>query len=122
MNYEDSFLTKNGDTHEGRPLPHASSTSNNGQDPEVQLRELREYVARRVMGAGGLLGYVDVGISGTKEKRPQLDLLLADAHRRTLRCRRWLAASIASPARFRIYFERSRDLSGSLGIDLLRHL
>jgi DNA invertase Pin-like site-specific DNA recombinase len=26
--------------------------------------------------------YVDVGISGTKEKRPELDRLLADAHRR----------------------------------------
>jgi DNA invertase Pin-like site-specific DNA recombinase len=26
--------------------------------------------------------YIDVGISGTKEKRPELDRLLADAHRR----------------------------------------
>ena len=56
------------------------STSNNGQDPEVQLRELREYVARR--GWEIASEYVDVGISGSKEKRPQLDRLLADAHRR----------------------------------------
>ncbi len=56
------------------------STSNNGQDPEVQLRELREYVARRGWKLAG--EYVDVGISGTKEKRPQLDRLMADAHRR----------------------------------------
>ena len=26
--------------------------------------------------------YIDVGISGAKEKRPQLDRLIADAHRR----------------------------------------
>src|SRR5579862_2569140 len=56
------------------------STANNGQDPEVQLREMREYVARRGWEPAG--EYVDVGISGTKEKRPQLDLLLAEAHRR----------------------------------------
>ncbi len=56
------------------------STSNNGQDPEVQLRELREYVARRGWNLAG--EYVDVGISGAKEKRPQLDRLIADAHRR----------------------------------------
>ncbi len=56
------------------------STSNTGQDPEVQLRELREYVARRGWKLAG--EYVDVGISGTKEKRPQLDRLMADAHRR----------------------------------------
>ena len=29
--------------------------------------------------------YVDVGISGTKERRPELDRLMADAHKRTLR-------------------------------------
>ena len=56
------------------------STSNNGQDPEVQLRELREYVKRR--GWEIASEYVDVGISGSKEKRPQLDRLLAEAHRR----------------------------------------
>ena len=56
------------------------STANNGQDPEVQLRELREYCQRRGWELSG--EYVDVGISGTKEKRPQLDRLMADAHRR----------------------------------------
>jgi DNA invertase Pin-like site-specific DNA recombinase len=56
------------------------STSNNGQDPEVQLRELREYCERR--GWALASEYVDVGISGTKVKRPELDRLLADAHRR----------------------------------------
>jgi len=56
------------------------STIANGQSPEMQLRELREYCHRR--GWRISHEYVDVGISGTKEKRPQLDLLLADAHRR----------------------------------------
>jgi DNA invertase Pin-like site-specific DNA recombinase len=46
----------------------------------MQLRELREYCDRR--GWTGAGEYVDVGISGTKEKRPELDRLLVDAHRR----------------------------------------
>ncbi len=58
------------------------STANNGQDPEMQLRELREYCDRRGWQVAG--EYVDVGISGAKEKRPELDRLLADAHRRRL--------------------------------------
>jgi DNA invertase Pin-like site-specific DNA recombinase len=56
------------------------STTNHGQDPEMQVRELREYCQRR--GWEITQEYVDIGISGTKEKRPQLDKLLADAHGR----------------------------------------
>jgi DNA invertase Pin-like site-specific DNA recombinase len=56
------------------------STSNNGQDPLVQTREMREYCPRR--GWTVVDEYVDVGISGTKEKRTELDRLMADAHRR----------------------------------------
>lgn len=56
------------------------STANNGQSPEMQLRELREYCDRRSWQATN--EYVDVGISGAKERRPELDRLLADAHRR----------------------------------------
>ena len=52
------------------------STSNNGQDPRVQTREIREYCERRGWQIAG--EYVDVGISGTKEKRPELDRLLAE--------------------------------------------
>lgn len=59
---------------------YARVSTNNGQDPEMQLRELREYCQRR--GWEISQEYVDVGISGTKEKRPQLDKLLADGHRR----------------------------------------
>lgn len=60
------------------------STSNHGQDPEVQLRELREYCARR--GWAVEAEYVDSGISGIKERRPQLDRLWADAKRRKFDC------------------------------------
>src|SRR5579862_8413382 len=56
------------------------STSNNGQEPRVQTRELGEFCERR--GWTVLPEYVDVGISGTKEKRPALDRLMADAHKR----------------------------------------
>ena len=47
----------------------------------MQLRELREYCQRR--GWTIVAEYVDVGISGAKEKRPELDRLLTDAHRRS---------------------------------------
>jgi DNA invertase Pin-like site-specific DNA recombinase len=56
------------------------SSSNHGQDPKLQLREVAEYCDRR--GWTIEAEYVDVGISGAKEKRPELDRLLADAHRR----------------------------------------
>jgi DNA invertase Pin-like site-specific DNA recombinase len=56
------------------------STANNGQSPEMQLRELREYCSHRGWTVAG--EYVDVGISGDKEKRRELDRLITDAHRR----------------------------------------
>ena len=56
------------------------STSNNGQSPEMQLHELREYCERRGWAVAG--EYVDSGISGAKDRRPELDRLMADAHKR----------------------------------------
>lgn len=46
----------------------------------MQTRELGEYIERRGWNLAG--EYIDIGISGTKEKRPELDRLMADAHRR----------------------------------------
>ncbi|MGH9564203.1 MAG: recombinase family protein [Terracidiphilus sp.] len=56
------------------------STNGHGQDPEMQLRELREHCQRS--GWTIAAEYVDVGISGAKEKRAELDRLMAEAHRR----------------------------------------
>src|SRR5450759_2668302 len=55
------------------------STSNGQQDPEMQLRELREYAKRRDLSIVG--EYVD-RLSGSKESRPALNRLMADASAR----------------------------------------
>jgi DNA invertase Pin-like site-specific DNA recombinase len=54
------------------------STSNGQQNPEMQLRELREYAERRGWQIAG--EYIDQGISGSKESRPALTRLIVDAH------------------------------------------
>lgn len=56
------------------------STSGGGQDPAMQVRELREHCKNRGWKIVG--EYVDRGISGAKDSRPALDRLMADAHRR----------------------------------------
>jgi DNA invertase Pin-like site-specific DNA recombinase len=56
------------------------STIGQGQSPEMQVRELREYCERR--GWQLVAEYIDTGISGAKDSRPELDKLMADAHRR----------------------------------------
>jgi len=56
------------------------STNGHGQDPGMQLRELRDYCARRRWEAAG--EFVDLGISGAKDSRPELNRLIAEAHRR----------------------------------------
>ncbi len=55
------------------------STVNSGQDPEMQLRELREYVVNRGWQVSG--EYVD-RISGSKDLRPALSRLMTDVHQR----------------------------------------
>src|SRR5579862_2657339 len=93
------------------------STSNNGQDPEVQLRELREYVQRRGWELAADCVYVDIGISGSKEKRPALDRLMSDAHRRkfdVVACWRFdrFARSVS-------HLLRALETFGSLGINFV---
>jgi len=56
------------------------STVNHGQDVNMQLRELRDYCERRGWTVAG--EYVDTGISGAKDRRPELDRMMADAHKR----------------------------------------
>jgi DNA invertase Pin-like site-specific DNA recombinase len=56
------------------------STLNGHQDPQMQLRELREYATQRGWLVTG--EYVDQGVSGTKDSRPQLNRMMAGAHQR----------------------------------------
>jgi len=66
------------------PLAHSwhiarVSTANNGQDPTMQTRELREYCELRCWTIAG--EYVDTA-SGAKDSRPELNRLFADVHKR----------------------------------------
>jgi DNA invertase Pin-like site-specific DNA recombinase len=63
-----------------RAAIYARVSTVNGQSPEMQLAELREYASRR--GWEVFAEYVDSGISGAKESRPELNRLMSDAHRR----------------------------------------
>jgi DNA invertase Pin-like site-specific DNA recombinase len=56
------------------------STLNHGQDPEMQLRELRDYCQRR--GFEITEEYVDKGIRGSCDSRPALDKLMLACRRR----------------------------------------
>lgn len=56
------------------------STINNGQLPEMQLHDLRDSCMRRGWEVAG--EYVDIGQSGAKDSRPELNRLMSDAHER----------------------------------------
>jgi DNA invertase Pin-like site-specific DNA recombinase len=50
------------------------------QHPETQLQELRQFASGR--GLDVVEEYTDHGVSGTRARRPALDRMLKDAHRR----------------------------------------
>src|ERR1019366_1857195 len=75
-----SSLTQEPPLTIARVALYARVSTLNGQDPEMQLSELREYASRR--GWTVTTEYVDQGVSGSKESRPELNQLMADAHRR----------------------------------------
>jgi len=56
-----------------------ASVSTFDQEPENQFQELRRYIEARGWTARE---YVDRGVSGAKERRPALDVLVVDAKRR----------------------------------------
>ena len=58
--------------------------STSDQNCEMQLRELREYVARR--GWDTAVEFVDAGFSGAKASRPALDKLMTAASRHEFDC------------------------------------
>jgi DNA invertase Pin-like site-specific DNA recombinase len=69
------------DTKQMRAAIYARvSTLNGGQDPSMQTRELEEYCQRR--GWQVYETYVDNGVSGKKDSRPELNRMMQDAHER----------------------------------------
>src|SRR5215831_15486118 len=58
------------------------STRDKGQNPELQLSELRDYAKARGWQVIGQ--FVDVGVSGSKDSRPKLDGMMRLAKARKL--------------------------------------
>jgi len=56
------------------------STTNHGQDIRLQTTELRQFAETRGWHIVG--EYLDEGISGAKDSRPEVNRLMADAHKR----------------------------------------
>jgi len=56
------------------------STTNHGQDVGLQTGELRQFAEARGWQVFG--EYLDEGISGAKDSRPELNRLMTDAHKR----------------------------------------
>jgi DNA invertase Pin-like site-specific DNA recombinase len=56
------------------------STTNHGQDVGLQTRELRQFAEARGWTVAG--EYIDAGVSGAKDSGPELNRLMADAHKR----------------------------------------
>src|ERR1700683_738672 len=56
------------------------STTNHGQDVKLQTRELQQFAEARGWQVIGT--YTDDGGSGSKDSRPELNRLMADAHKR----------------------------------------
>ncbi|MGO9520559.1 MAG: recombinase family protein [Candidatus Korobacteraceae bacterium] len=98
---------------------YARVSTLNGQNPEMQLSELREYAARRAWTVTD--EYTDEGVSGSKESRPELNRLMVDAHRRNFdavlvwkidrfgRSLKHLVNALADLAAYRVAFVSLRD-------------
>ena len=63
-----------------RAAIYARVSTLNGQNPDVQTREIEEYCQRRGFDIFSI--YVDRGVSGKKDSRPQLNRMMEDAHQR----------------------------------------
>ncbi len=91
------------------------STKNHGQNPETQLLALREYAQAR--GLEVFAEYVDLGVSGAKDRRPQLERLMTDARK--------LKFSAIAVARFDRFSRSVRHLVmaldefNALGVDFI---
>jgi len=54
------------------------------QDTETQLQPLKEYAERNKLGVHKI--YTDIGESGSKESRPQFDLMINDIRKNKIKC------------------------------------
>lgn len=63
-----------------RAAIYARVSTFTGQSPQMQLDVLREYAARRELEI--VAEFVDHGVSGTRDHRPELDRLMGAARRR----------------------------------------
>jgi len=61
---------------------HLRRVSTKDQSCELQLRDLRAYCTARQLTS--VREYVDTGVSGTKDSRPQLNELMNDVRKRKL--------------------------------------
>ncbi len=64
----------------GNKVAIYTRVSTKDQSPEMQLRDLRKYSVQR--GFEVYQEYVDIGISGTKNRRPALDEMMEGARKR----------------------------------------
>ena len=93
------------------------STSDKNQDPEVQLRDLRVSCQQRGWQMVG--EYVDLGVSGAKESRPELDRLMADAQSKQFDA--VMVWRFDRFARSTSHLLRALDTFNRLGIDFVSH-
>jgi DNA invertase Pin-like site-specific DNA recombinase len=91
------------------------STKNHGQTTDTQALALRDYAERR--GFQIVDEYADEGISGAKDRRPQLDRLMADARKR--RFDAVLVARFDRFARSTKHLVLALEEFSSLGIDFI---
>src|SRR5436309_7421424 len=101
--------TRPGSTATPKRVAVYARVSTGDQTCEPQLRDLREYVAARGWRAAE---YVDHGVSGTRERRPALDRLLAEVRARKV--------DVVVVAAFDRFGRSVRHLVETL--DLFRHL
>jgi len=86
------------------------------QNCEVQLQDLRRYAGQRF---ARYREYIDVGVSGAQRHRPQLDLLMKDAHKRLFDV--VLVWKFDRFARSLKHLIESLDEFSSLGIDFVSY-
>ncbi len=91
------------------------STKNNGQDPLTQLLPLRDYAQAR--GFEVFKEYTDIGISGSKERRPALDQLMKAAQSRKFDV--VLVAKFDRFARSTRHLIQALEQFNALGVDFI---